>query len=64
MTDRPRVPGTGTETGAEELAHQKAAIIRLGHQLRALVEATVRTDASPDTLHRVADGVTRRHTAG
>ncbi|GGU11920.1 PaaI family thioesterase [Streptomyces coeruleorubidus] len=59
MSDGPRFPrtGTGTGTGTEELEHQKAAITRLGHELRALVEATVRTDASPDTLHRVADGV-------
>ncbi|WP_246113820.1 hypothetical protein [Streptomyces montanus] len=48
--------------GAESLEHQKAAITRLGHELRALVEATVRTAASPDTLHRVADGV--RHVTG
>ncbi|GAA2598250.1 hypothetical protein GCM10010304_51980 [Streptomyces roseoviolaceus] len=60
-------PPTGAATGparatAEELDHQKAAITRLGHELRALVEATVRTAASPDTLHRVADGV--RHVTG
>lgn len=48
--------------GAEHLEHQKAAITRLGHELRTLVEATVRTAASPDTLHRVADGV--RHVTG
>ncbi|MFC9913236.1 PaaI family thioesterase [Streptomyces sp. NPDC127197] len=47
---------------AEDLEYQKAAITRLGHELRALVEATVRTAASPDTLHRVADGV--RHVTG
>src|SRR6266704_219366 len=41
----------------EELEDQKAAITHLGHELRALVEATVRTAASPDILHRVADGV-------
>lgn len=57
-------PPTGTATDPtrataeeEELEDQKAAITRLGHELRALVEATVRTAASPDTLHRVADGV-------
>ncbi|GAA2916572.1 MULTISPECIES: hypothetical protein [Streptomyces] len=60
-------PPTSAATGparatAEELEHQKAAITRLGHELRALVEATVRTAASPDTLHRVADGV--RHVTG
>ncbi|WP_180687711.1 PaaI family thioesterase [Streptomyces gossypiisoli] len=47
---------------AEDLDHQKAAIIRLGHELRALVEATVRTAASPDTRHSVADAV--RHVTG
>jgi hypothetical protein len=57
-------PPTGTATAPtrataeeEELEDQKAAITHLGHELRALVEATVRTAASPDTLHRVADGV-------
>ncbi|MDF3141936.1 MULTISPECIES: PaaI family thioesterase [unclassified Streptomyces] len=47
---------------SEGLEHQKAAITGLGHELRALVEATVRTAASPDTLHQVADGV--RHLTG
>jgi acyl-coenzyme A thioesterase PaaI-like protein len=37
--------------------HERAAIAALGHELRALVDATVRTAASPETLHRVADGV-------
>ncbi|MEW2395676.1 PaaI family thioesterase [Streptomyces sp. NPDC046862] len=46
----------------EELEDRKAAITRLGHELRTLVEATVRTAASPDTLHRVADSV--RHVTG
>ncbi|MFE9450163.1 PaaI family thioesterase [Streptomyces sp. NPDC006739] len=40
-----------------ELDHRKAAITRLGSELRTLVEATVRTAATPDTLHRVADAV-------
>ncbi|MFI8895626.1 PaaI family thioesterase [Streptomyces paradoxus] len=48
--------------GSEHLEHQQAAVTRLGHELRALVEATVRTAASPDTLHRVADAV--RHVTG
>jgi hypothetical protein len=56
LTDDP--PASGTRSAAtEDLEHQKAAITRLGHELRTLVEATVRTAASPDTLHRVADGV-------
>ncbi|WP_230396703.1 PaaI family thioesterase [Streptomyces blattellae] len=58
-TSRTDPPARGT---AEDLAHQKAAIAGLGHELRALVDATVRTAASPDTLHRVADGV--RHLTG
>ncbi|MEI5519032.1 PaaI family thioesterase [Streptomyces brasiliscabiei] len=41
----------------QEPDHERAAIAALGHELRALVEATVRTAASPATLHRVADGV-------
>lgn len=40
-----------------EPEHERAAIAALGHELRTLVDATVRTAASPDTLHRVADGV-------
>lgn len=56
LTERPAA------AGAEQLEQQQAAITRLGHELRALVEATVRTAASPDTLHRVADGV--RHVTG
>ncbi|NEA98690.1 PaaI family thioesterase [Streptomyces sp. SID13726] len=49
-------------TTAEERELQKAAVTRLGQELRSLVEATVRTAATPDTLHRVADGV--RHLTG
>jgi hypothetical protein len=59
LTDPPPT-GTATEptrATAEELEPQKAAITRLGHELGALVEATVRTAASPDTLHRVAEDV-------
>ncbi|MEU1711059.1 hypothetical protein ABZ478_38245 [Streptomyces sp. NPDC005706] len=41
----------------EDLDRQQAAIAALGHELRALVEATVRTTASPATLHQVADDV-------
>ncbi|MGC0405238.1 hypothetical protein RKD27_007882 [Streptomyces sp. SAI-126] len=58
-TSRTKPPAQGP---AADLEHQKAAITSLGHELRALVEATVRTAASPDTLHRVADGV--RHLTG
>ncbi|MFF7656666.1 PaaI family thioesterase [Streptomyces sp. NPDC007983] len=41
----------------EQLDHQRAAITVLGDELRALVDATVRTAASVETLERVADGV-------
>ncbi|WP_225100095.1 PaaI family thioesterase [Streptomyces sp. CoH27] len=55
-------PASGTDTGptpsgAAERDHHTAAVDRLGRELRALVDAAVRTAASPDTLHRVADGV-------
>ncbi|MFE9030750.1 PaaI family thioesterase [Streptomyces iakyrus] len=57
------IPLTEPPAAAEaEHLEQQAAIARLGHELRALVEATVRTAASTDTLHRVADGV--RHVTG
>ncbi|MGW2698162.1 hypothetical protein [Streptomyces sp. NPDC001296] len=62
LTDPTPTDSTRATDEEEELEHQKAAISRLGHELRVLVEATVRTAASPDTLHRVADGV--RHVTG
>ncbi|MGW7407548.1 PaaI family thioesterase [Streptomyces sp. NPDC054833] len=43
----------------EDLARQRAAIAALGHELRALVDLTVRTAAPAQTLHRVADEVRR-----
>ncbi|WP_286260271.1 PaaI family thioesterase [Streptomyces graminofaciens] len=47
-----------TSTGPDmELEHRRAAIAALGHELRTLVDATVRTEAAPDTLHGVAAGV-------
>lgn len=55
-TDADTPPVRATD---EDLEHQKAAITRLGRELRALVEATVRTADSPETLHRVADDVRR-----
>ncbi|MEU9342694.1 PaaI family thioesterase [Streptomyces sp. NPDC048278] len=64
-TPLPDRPDTGTpnpQTTAHDLDRRKAAVTRLGRELRALVEATVRTAASPETLHRVADGV--RQVAG
>ncbi|MDN0199234.1 PaaI family thioesterase [Streptomyces sp. S.PNR 29] len=58
------LPETATDPGParpteEQLAHQRAAIAALGHELRSLVDATVRTAASADVLHHVADGVRR-----
>ncbi|WP_433528781.1 PaaI family thioesterase [Micromonospora sp. CA-263727] len=41
------------------LDHQRTAIATLGDELRSLVDATVRTAASPETLHRVAAGARR-----
>lgn len=41
----------------QDLNRQRAAIAALGHELRALVETTVRTTAEPETLHQAADGV-------
>jgi acyl-coenzyme A thioesterase PaaI-like protein len=50
--------GTGRERPAQhEPEQERAAIAALGHELRALVDTTVRTAASPETLHRVAVGV-------
>ncbi|MFE0251267.1 PaaI family thioesterase [Streptomyces sp. NPDC059010] len=46
-------------TAAEELDHQRAAIAALGHELRALVDATVRTAAPAEALHRMAGEVRR-----
>lgn len=43
----------------EELHRRRTAITVLGHELRALVDAAVRTTAAPSTLHRVSDGVHR-----
>jgi hypothetical protein len=55
----PLTPTTATpERPADaELDRQREAIAVLGRELRALIDDTVRTVATPDTLHRVADGV-------
>ncbi|MFD9283908.1 PaaI family thioesterase [Streptomyces mirabilis] len=53
-TDPDPVGATG-----EELDHQRAAIAALGHELRVLVDATVRTATPTEVLHRVTDGVRR-----
>ncbi|GAB2756365.1 PaaI family thioesterase [Streptomyces bullii] len=62
FTGPPAADTHPTPATAEELERHKAAITRLGNELRALVEAAVRTAATPDTLHRVAEGV--RHVTG
>ncbi|MFI1206922.1 PaaI family thioesterase [Streptomyces sp. NPDC020802] len=57
---QPHHSATAPERQDEEQLHQRrTAIAALGHELRALVDATVRTTAAPSTLHRVADGVHR-----
>ncbi|MEU5677072.1 MULTISPECIES: PaaI family thioesterase [Streptomyces] len=48
---------TPHHSAAEGLQRRRDAIGALGHELRLLVDATVRTAASPDTLHRLADDV-------
>ncbi|QOV36687.1 PaaI family thioesterase [Streptomyces ferrugineus] len=48
-----------TRPRGEELDHQRRAITALGHEMRALVDATVRTAAPAEVLHRVTDGVRR-----
>ncbi|MEU2915175.1 PaaI family thioesterase [Streptomyces massasporeus] len=49
---------TTAEQPDEEGVHrQRTAIAALGHEVRALVDATVRTTAAPDALLRVAEGV-------
>ncbi|HST84272.1 MAG TPA: PaaI family thioesterase [Kineosporiaceae bacterium] len=52
------VPGHLTD----DVDSQRAEIAALGHELRALVDATVRTAAAPDTLRLVAEGVRRLRT--
>ncbi|MFF7489115.1 PaaI family thioesterase [Streptomyces luteogriseus] len=49
---------TSPEQPAEEGVHRRrTAVSALGREVRALVDATVRTTAAPDALLRVADGV-------
>ncbi|MFF2519428.1 hypothetical protein [Streptomyces sp. NPDC058086] len=57
MTSPLTTPSTTPHDPAgKDLARQREAIATLGHELRLLVDATVRTTASPETLHRMADG--------
>lgn len=56
----PHHPATSTtpeQPDNEGLQQRRTAIAALGHELRALVDATVRTAAEPDTLHRLAEDV-------
>ncbi|MFE1946726.1 PaaI family thioesterase [Streptomyces massasporeus] len=49
---------TTAEQPDEEGVHpQRSAIAVLGHEVRTLVDATVRTTVAPDALLRVAEGV-------
>ncbi|MPY60384.1 hypothetical protein [Streptomyces spongiae] len=48
---------TPHDPAAEDLQRQREAIAALGHELRLLVDATVRTATSPDTLNRLSDDV-------
>jgi acyl-coenzyme A thioesterase PaaI-like protein len=43
----------------DELQGRRNAVAALGHELRALVDAAVRTGAPAETLHRVADEARR-----
>nr|WSZ98174.1 PaaI family thioesterase [Streptomyces sp. NBC_00857] len=45
------------DPAAKNLHGQREAVASLGHELRLLVDATVRTAASAETLHHLADGV-------
>ncbi|MET9388757.1 PaaI family thioesterase [Streptomyces sp. NPDC002928] len=58
-TEPPATNPTPVRPTAEELDHQRTAIAALGHELRALVDATVRTATPTETLHRVTEGVRR-----
>ncbi|OEJ23407.1 hypothetical protein AR457_01625 [Streptomyces agglomeratus] len=48
---------TPNDPAAKDLERQREAIATLGHELRLLVDATVRTTASPESLNNLADGV-------
>ncbi|MCX3287822.1 hypothetical protein OR263_14095 [Streptomyces sp. NEAU-H22] len=49
---------TSPEQPAEEgVRRRRTAVSALGREVRALVDATVRTTAAPDALLRVAEGV-------
>lgn len=48
---------TPHDPASHDLERQREAIAALGHELRLLVDATVRTTASPETLNRLAGDV-------
>ena len=48
---------TPQDPTVDNLERQREAIAALGHELRLLVDATVRAAASPETLNLLADGV-------
>ncbi|WP_432198992.1 PaaI family thioesterase [Streptomyces sp. bgisy027] len=55
----PLTPSSPTphDPAAENMERQRRAIAALGHELRLLVDATVRTTASPAALNHLADRV-------
>lgn len=58
MTSPLTTPSTTPhDPASQDLERQREAIAALGHELRLLVDATVRTTVSPETLHSLADGV-------
>ncbi|MDX3374710.1 PaaI family thioesterase [Streptomyces sp. ME02-6991-2A] len=58
MNPHPTAPSTTPRTPrSRDLARQREAITALGHELRMLLDATVRTAASPKTLEDMAAGV-------
>ncbi|TDC27742.1 PaaI family thioesterase [Streptomyces sp. 8K308] len=52
-------PLTDSPATDEALARRRAAIAALGHELRDLVDAAVRTTAADETLHQALDDVRR-----
>ncbi|WP_405388129.1 PaaI family thioesterase [Streptomyces sp. NBC_01102] len=48
---------TAHDPASQDLEYQRDAIAALGHELRLLVDATVRITASPESLHRLAGDV-------
>ncbi|MFD0371180.1 PaaI family thioesterase [Streptomyces sp. NPDC059071] len=58
MTSPLTAPNTTPhDPAAEDLQRRREAIGALGHELRLLVDATVRTTASPETLNRLAEDI-------